>query len=509
MTDQPAKRALIVDDSKSARGFLARILEKHGIEVDTAENAEQAIDYLAHTQPDVIFMDHLMPGMDGFQAVQSIKNNPRTATIPIMMYTSQEGELYLGQARALGAVGVLPKQVKPAEVSTVLYQLRVLPDRRRNGPSGFQPGNVAAERALVGAAPPAAGSGGATAASTESAGGAEGLRADATGTHPAVATAAQDGELAAGASAALAAGASATGEPLRPLVEDAVRAQLTEFRRAIAAYLDQNSDRLLADVRSSVAEVLADASAALRRRRARHRSRPGGSPPAHPCSRRSSPCSGCRRRGRRRISPRNSSRCAPRARSSPRSRRPPAACRSLRAPRLRRPPRRSLHRPRCCRRQTGGRERARDRHAGALWRDPGQRRAPRVAAPAARGAAGRRFPRPRHGDLLPRPLLPQRHADRGLRARRGGTAADKCDLVGNPFDDNLAPAQREPVALANLIGALRQRSGGGLQVELAAGAETVHASAYPGPSPTLRASEWNRAAEGNNRLEIRIQPDAT
>ena len=65
-------------------------------------------------------MDHLMPGMDGFQAVQAIKNNPRTATIPIMMYTSQEGELYLGQARALGAVGVLPKQIKQADVSKVL-----------------------------------------------------------------------------------------------------------------------------------------------------------------------------------------------------------------------------------------------------------------------------------------------------------------------------------------------------------------------------------------------------
>ena len=113
------KRALIVDDSKSARAFLARMLEKHGIEVDTAETAEQAIVYLARTRPDVIFMDHLMPGMDGFQAVQSIKNNPRTATIPIMMFTSQEGELYLGQARALGALGVLPKQVKPTEVSTV------------------------------------------------------------------------------------------------------------------------------------------------------------------------------------------------------------------------------------------------------------------------------------------------------------------------------------------------------------------------------------------------------
>ena len=76
-------------------------------------SAEQAIEYLAQHRPDVIFMDHLMPGMDGFQAVQAIKANPRTATIPILMYTSQEGELYLGQARALGAVGVVQKNMAP------------------------------------------------------------------------------------------------------------------------------------------------------------------------------------------------------------------------------------------------------------------------------------------------------------------------------------------------------------------------------------------------------------
>src|SRR5580692_4549489 len=134
-----AKRALIVDDSKTARLFLARALEKYDIDVDSAESAEAAIEYLSSNRPDVIFMDHLMPGMDGFQAVQAIKNDARTATIPIMMYTSQEGELYLGQARALGAVGVLPKQIKQADVSKVLYQLHLVPDRRSSVQSSFRP----------------------------------------------------------------------------------------------------------------------------------------------------------------------------------------------------------------------------------------------------------------------------------------------------------------------------------------------------------------------------------
>jgi CheY-like chemotaxis protein len=102
------KRALIVDDSRSARVILSRMLEQHGMAVDTAESAEQALEYLQQTRPDVIFMDHLMPGMDGFQAVQAIKGDAQTATIPLMMYTSQEGELYVSQARPWGH-RVLPK----------------------------------------------------------------------------------------------------------------------------------------------------------------------------------------------------------------------------------------------------------------------------------------------------------------------------------------------------------------------------------------------------------------
>ena len=129
------KRALIVDDSRSARVILSRMLEGYGLQVDSSESAEHALEFLRQARPDVIFMDHLMPGMDGFQAIQAIKGNPDTAMVPVVMYTSQEGELYVSQARALGAVGVLPKTVKQADVSRVLYQLRLLPERRDARPA--------------------------------------------------------------------------------------------------------------------------------------------------------------------------------------------------------------------------------------------------------------------------------------------------------------------------------------------------------------------------------------
>src|SRR5579872_2444773 len=143
-----ARRALVVDDSRSARAFLTRILERYELSVDGVDSAEQAIEYLAGQRPDVIFMDHLMPGMDGFQALTAIKNNPRTATIPIMMYTSQEGELYLSQARALGAIGVLPKQIKHADLSKALDQLKLL------GEPIASAGAAAVKETVATAAPP-------------------------------------------------------------------------------------------------------------------------------------------------------------------------------------------------------------------------------------------------------------------------------------------------------------------------------------------------------------------
>lgn len=119
-------RALIVDDSRTAQVRLKKLLRRYDLEVDTATSAEQALSYLTYQVPTVIFMDHMMAGMDGFEALRVIKSNPETATLPVVMYTSKSGDLYVGQARALGAVGVLSKEaMKPSSIEPMLADLKV------------------------------------------------------------------------------------------------------------------------------------------------------------------------------------------------------------------------------------------------------------------------------------------------------------------------------------------------------------------------------------------------
>ena len=117
------KNALIVDDSKSARIMLQRLLKKMNVGSLAVESAEEAIRYLEEKQPDVIFMDHMMPGMDGLEATQTIKNNPKTQSIPTIMYTSKEGDGYNILAKSHGASGVLPKPADQQAVMAVIDSL--------------------------------------------------------------------------------------------------------------------------------------------------------------------------------------------------------------------------------------------------------------------------------------------------------------------------------------------------------------------------------------------------
>lgn len=115
--------ALLVDDSKSARFALRKLLERNGLKVDIAENAEEALGYLNDNRPDVIFMDHFMPGMDGFEAVKILKNQPATASIPVVMCTSKDGDSYMAEAQEIGAVDILSKPATSTSLEIVLSKL--------------------------------------------------------------------------------------------------------------------------------------------------------------------------------------------------------------------------------------------------------------------------------------------------------------------------------------------------------------------------------------------------
>ncbi|HID82462.1 MAG TPA: response regulator [Chromatiales bacterium] len=127
---QPLK-ALVVDDSRLARATLSKMLRAEELEVDTAESAEEALEYLSTTKPDVVFLDQNMPGMNGLDALKAIKANPATATIPVMMYTSETAGVYLSQARALGAFDVLVKEdLKAVDIRRRLRELRLRPHKQ-------------------------------------------------------------------------------------------------------------------------------------------------------------------------------------------------------------------------------------------------------------------------------------------------------------------------------------------------------------------------------------------
>ncbi len=118
------KNALLVDDSKVARFALSKLLEGRNMEVNMAGSAEEALDFLkSHDRPDVIFMDHLMPGMNGVEATKAIKGNPETAGIPIIMCTSKKSSSFTEEAKNFGVYNILTKPPQTDGLGLVLDQL--------------------------------------------------------------------------------------------------------------------------------------------------------------------------------------------------------------------------------------------------------------------------------------------------------------------------------------------------------------------------------------------------
>lgn len=126
MSASNGQHAIVVDDSQVARVLLERMLENEGFKVVGLESGEACLDYLESRTTDVIFMDHMMPGMDGFEAVKKIREQPRLTKIPVFMYTAKAGDSYRRRARELGAAGVIAKSVESPELMRKLEKAGVI-----------------------------------------------------------------------------------------------------------------------------------------------------------------------------------------------------------------------------------------------------------------------------------------------------------------------------------------------------------------------------------------------
>ena len=88
----PIKNILLVDDSKTELHVLSDMLIKRGFTVRTAENGEEALKRLAEETPDLILMDVVMPGQNGFQLTRAITRDPRFVDVPVILCTSKNQE---------------------------------------------------------------------------------------------------------------------------------------------------------------------------------------------------------------------------------------------------------------------------------------------------------------------------------------------------------------------------------------------------------------------------------
>lgn len=123
MSIQKVQKVLVVDDSKTELMFLTDLLEKNGMSVKTAENAEDAFKRLSEEKPDLILMDVVMPGQNGFQLTRAIARDPQYADVPIIMCTSKNQETDRVWGMRQGARDYITKPVNAADLISKIKAL--------------------------------------------------------------------------------------------------------------------------------------------------------------------------------------------------------------------------------------------------------------------------------------------------------------------------------------------------------------------------------------------------
>jgi twitching motility two-component system response regulator PilH len=114
-------KILIVDDSKTELHHLSGVLRKQGFQVRTAENGEDALRRLGEEVPDLILMDVVMPGQNGFQLTRTITRDPRWSAVPVIMCTSKNQETDKVWGMRQGARDYI---VKPVDADELLAKIR-------------------------------------------------------------------------------------------------------------------------------------------------------------------------------------------------------------------------------------------------------------------------------------------------------------------------------------------------------------------------------------------------
>ena len=119
-------RILIVDDSPTERYYLSDILVRNGYQVTTAESGEEALSKIKDNKPELILMDVVMPGANGFQVTRSIARDPELKDVPIIICSSKNQETDRIWGMRQGAKDYL---VKPVDAAELLSRIAALGER--------------------------------------------------------------------------------------------------------------------------------------------------------------------------------------------------------------------------------------------------------------------------------------------------------------------------------------------------------------------------------------------
>ena len=115
--------ALVVEDSVTDREAITRYLHRGGFKVLTAESGEEALEKISQLRPDVIILDILLPGLNGFKICRDLKATPETSHIPIVLCSTKGTEMDKFWGLKQGADAYLPKPVDPEEIIRIIKDL--------------------------------------------------------------------------------------------------------------------------------------------------------------------------------------------------------------------------------------------------------------------------------------------------------------------------------------------------------------------------------------------------